>query len=102
MTETDLLDKAVPCRDPSCEDPETGERSLAEPDQDGEHKYYVCEVCGMEFGYTQIEQAAATGNCSIGVPETTRRALSGTMEKLMTERDPNKVSLGLTVGKRQD
>lgn len=55
------------CADPSCD-------GIAEPEQDGDHVFQVCEKCGMEFGFRRIQQTQ--GDCQLGIPEHVRRAYS--------------------------
>ncbi len=60
-------DTAVPCYDPDC----TG---VAEPEQDGGHRYHACTSCGYSFNYESVPTEA--GSCELGVPEAVRRAAS--------------------------
>lgn len=57
--------------------PECGE--LTEPEQDGDHRYFDCQDCGVEFGYSRMETTVldADGHsCSAGVPDEIRKAFS--------------------------
>lgn len=80
------VDEPVPCHDPECA--EAG--GMADPESDGELRYYACTSCGFEFGYELAAQDA--GACQLGVPEEIRRAASISPE-------PEPVFLG-TVGRR--
>lgn len=82
------VDEPVPCLDPECA--EAG--GMAEPESDGELRYYACAVCGYEGGYEQT--APAEGNCQLGVPEEVRRIAS-----VPPPQDPQPVFLG-TIGRR--
>jgi hypothetical protein len=99
---TDLgRDEEVPCFDPSC----ASEGGVGEPEQDGDHRYYTCNLCGNDFGYRRIETNIlaedADGNCSVGVPAAIRRAASAPMEHAHEHaQKPQPVSLGLTIGRR--
>lgn len=75
---------------------------LVEPEVDGEHRYWECEDCGYAWGYERIEQGVRIeGNCSVGVPESVRRAASAPMEKAMAQEAAKQpVPIGLTIGKR--
>jgi hypothetical protein len=92
-----------------CEDRECLEENgpkTAEPEQDGDHKYWACTVCGFEFGWVKIDSqpisASAEGHCAVGVPAELRRAASGVAEGAAAklERGSTKVPLGLTIKKR--
>lgn len=62
-----------PCADPSCS-------GTAEPEQDGDHAYYVCDNCEYHFGYHRVTVGLQMGDpCSVGIPETVRRAASRPM-----------------------
>jgi hypothetical protein len=80
-------DEPVPCFDPECA--EAG--GVAEPESDGELRYYACTTCGYEGGYEQVRQDA--GACSLGIPEEVRRAASPAPE-------PQPVFLGSMIGRR--
>jgi hypothetical protein len=80
-----------PCADPSCS-------GTAEPEQDGDHAYHVCDTCQYHFGYTRITVGLQPGDpCSIGIPEATRRAHS----RPMTDTRPSTPPL-LQIGRRPD
>jgi hypothetical protein len=83
------VDEPVPCGDPECA--ETGGR--AEPESDGELRYYACTECGFEFGYEMTRQPE--GTCQLGVPEEVRRAAS-----FAPVQEPQPVFLGTTIGRR--
>lgn len=92
------IDEAVPCADPECLT-DTGDRNLAEPEQDGDHTYYACTACGYSFGYQRLETVAvnAEGACAVGVPEPLRRAASAAMEQAVaaeTRRQPVPLQIG--------
>ena len=57
------VDEPVPCGDPECA--EAG--GMAEPESDGELRYYACVTCGYECGYEMARQPE--GTCQLGVPE---------------------------------
>lgn len=69
-----------------CADPECG--GLAEPEQDGEHRYLECTCCGYAFGWERVETVAVNpeGGCSVGIPETIRRAASTAMENALARQ----------------
>lgn len=94
------LGEAVPCFDPECVD-EQGNRSLAEPEQDGDYRYQVCPACGGEFGYRKIAiTAVSTGDaCAVGVPEALRRRASAAMENSLAA---NRTPVILQIGRRPD
>jgi hypothetical protein len=50
-----------PCYDPEC-------AGTAEPEQDGDHRYWACAACGFAFGYEKVAQTATV--CSAGVPQS--------------------------------
>lgn len=82
---------------------------MAEPEADGELRYWVCEneECEApyyEWGYEKIEEGVRLeGNCAIGIPESVRRAASAPMEgAIAKERQAQPVELGLTIGRRKD
>lgn len=86
-----------------CADPECG--GTAEPDQDGDHRFWSCNDCGYDFGYEKIETnllaEGADGSCSVGIPESVRRQASSGMEAAMAkEAQAQPVDLGLSIGKR--
>ena len=65
------VDEPVPCGDPECAEVYG---SMAEPESDGELRYYACITCGYEFGYEMTRQPE--GTCQLGVPEEVRRIAS--------------------------
>lgn len=71
------LDEAVACADPEC-------GATAEPEQDGEHRYYECPACGFAFGYQRLRPQAVgvnpDGACAVGIPEDVRRRASQPFE----------------------
>lgn len=74
----------APDRAARCADPECGQ--VAEPEQDGDLHYWACTGCGYTFGFIQITQpfhADSDGTCSVGVPETIRRAASAPMHRAL-------------------
>lgn len=81
-----------PCYDEECE-------GTAELEVDGDHKFYVCDTCGFEFGHTKTD-VVATGDdaCAIGVPENLRRAASRAAERELAKDAP--VTLGASIGLR--
>jgi hypothetical protein len=62
------LDEAVDCI--IC----LGERT-AEPEQDGDTRFFACTECGSTFGF-QLAQAQAESSCQLGISEDVRRAAS--------------------------
>lgn len=58
------VEEAVGC--PSC-----GE--AAEPEDDGDTRYFACTVCEYEFGFRQVRQDATS--CQLGISEQTRERL---------------------------
>lgn len=75
---------------------------LVDPELDGSHRYWECEECGFAWGYELIEEGTRIeGNCSIGVPESVRKAASAPMEQAIArEASSQPVDLGLTIGRR--
>lgn len=73
MTEQPWVDERVRCADPEC----SQEQPSAEPEQDGEARYYACP-CGFEFGHNMVK--AAEGTCAMGISEGARRVLNGPQE----------------------
>jgi hypothetical protein len=73
---------ARPCRDTECS-------GVAEPEVDGEHRYWECQECGFAFAYERIENPMG-GECAIGVPEEVRRRASAPMEQAMREEQRGK------------
>lgn len=63
------------CADPECVDAD-GHRSLAEPEQDGEHQWSECVTCGYQFGWAKVQLPQMEGACAIGVPEAVRVAFA--------------------------
>jgi len=81
-----------PCRDEEC-------GGTAEVEVDGDHKFYVCNDCGFEFGYEKVQTpniGTAGDSCAVGVPETIRRAASGGMEGAMAA-EASKAPVPLTL-----
>jgi hypothetical protein len=75
-----IEDAAIPC--PLGEDECLG---MAEPDGDALVRYYVCGLCGYEFGFQQIAPADE-GACSLGVAADVRRMLpAGPREPVMLQ-----------------
>jgi hypothetical protein len=100
LTSNHVAEAAV-CFDPECLD-DTGTRSVAEPEQDGDHRYLVCTVCGGEFGYTRITPADLDpdidGTCAVGVPADLRRRASAAMENTLAAAQPLPL---LQIGRRR-
>jgi hypothetical protein len=87
------VDAPVTCGDPEC--PES--QPSAQPEADGDLRYYAC-LCGYEFGFEKA--APAEGNCSLGVPEEVRRAVSIEPGSSAPPQGPQPVFLGTTIGRR--
>lgn len=88
--------EAKPCADPDC-------HGMAEVEQDGELKYLACPECGYEFGWERVlpPSAIAGGeSCSVGIPEATRRAVSGIAEAAQQKAAQGRTDLGSTIGRR--
>lgn len=62
---TPWVEEAVACIYSPC----TGR---AEPEQDGEFRYYACPDCGGEFGYQRVQQDGET--CQLGLKVITETA----------------------------
>lgn len=94
------FDTAVACADPECLD-DTGQPSWAEPEQDGDHVYFECVVCGYTFGYERLQTAPVAvdsgGVCAVGVPESLRRFASAGMDQALASQGPL-----LQIGRRPD
>lgn len=92
------IDELVACFDPECLD-EAGNRSLAEPEQDGEHAYHHCPQCGNDFGFRRVRpQSVAVnseGACAVGVPEHVRLRASAAMEGAIAASQPPLLQIGL-------
>jgi hypothetical protein len=57
------VEETVPCIYAPCD-------GLAEPEMDGDMRYYACMSCGGEFGYQRVQDSGDT--CQLGlriVPE---------------------------------
>ncbi len=61
-----------PCPDPECVDGH-GRPSTAEPETDGDTRFYACPTCGYLFGW-QPASAYPDDGCPVGIPEALRRA----------------------------
>jgi hypothetical protein len=61
------VDGPVSCYDPECP-------GKAEPESDGDTRWYGCTKCGFEFGH-QVVRSPDAGTCAIGVSAETRRAV---------------------------
>jgi hypothetical protein len=94
------------CGDPDCVG---GGKGTAEPEQDGDHKYWICQVCGFEFGWERLESqtmaVSQDGSCSVGIPTEVRRAASGAHDRAAAQLDAEErrlqpVDLGLSIGRR--
>lgn len=92
--------ESVACRDPECADA-AGNPSAAEPEQDGEHRYYACTTCGFAFGFERAQAVAvnSAGTCAVGIPEDLRRRASAAMEGALAATPP---PLLLQIGRRPD
>jgi hypothetical protein len=96
------------CPDQDCE-------GVAEPEEDladgGVLRFFKCRMCETEFGYELIRDEAAAGNCSLGIPEPVRRAISindltpaetkRVLGPLSTDGPPSAVFLG-NIGRRPE
>lgn len=83
MASNGWRDQAVACGDPECVDA-AGNPSLAEPEHDGDHRYYCCTTCGFTFGFSRIPaEAQNDGACAVGIPEDIRRAASAATEQAL-------------------
>jgi hypothetical protein len=85
------VDEPVPCLDPECA--EAG--GMAEPESDGELRYFACSTCGYEGGFEMARQSE--GTCQLGISEDVRRAAS-----FEPRQDPQPVFLGTTIGRRPE
>lgn len=63
-----------PCKDEDC-------AGTAEQEKDGDHTYYVCEVCGFEFDYQRTAQPQTGGTCQMGLEEGTRNAFQALFDQ---------------------
>ena len=66
--------------------------SEAEPEDDGEVRYWACPECGYEFGYLLVRQ---DNECQLGVPVQVRRAAPASRSSTVTD-------LGLTIRRRSE
>lgn len=91
------IDESVACFDPECVD-EAGTRSLAEPEQDGEHAYHHCPECGNDFGFRRVRPQSvavdSAGTCAVGVPEHVRLRASAAMEGAIAASQPPLLQIG--------
>lgn len=96
------IGEAVACHNPDCVD-EHGNRSVAEPEQDGDHSYHTCTVCGDDFGWhrTDLTAVSPDGSCVAGIPEHVRRAASAGMENALAADARQQLPL-LRIGRRPD
>lgn len=60
-----------PCRDPDCP-------GIAEPEIDGEHRFWWCTICGFEFDYEIVSDLQTGDSCQAGISEGVRRAFAET------------------------
>jgi hypothetical protein len=89
------LTEERPCANPDCDEEQV------EPETDGDVRFWECESCGYAWGYERLSEATKIeGSCSLGVPESVRRAASGPVEAQL--RKPGVVDLGLTIGRRPE
>lgn len=97
LTQTQAEEEVCPMFPDMCDRSEP-----VEPEVDGDHKYKECPDCGYAWGYERVaEGVTIDGSCSIGVPESVRRAASAPMETaIASERRAQPVELGLTIGRR--
>ena len=104
MAVTEAQVAPLPCFDPEC----AAVGGVGEPEQDGEHRYFACTVCGNEFGWERVISETLAldpdGACSIGVPEDVRRVVSAPMEAAMrkAEQDEQRRTnqVPITIGRR--
>lgn len=68
-------DIPLPCVDPDCVDRD-GNRSIAEPEMDGDVRYHECLECGHAFNYRRVRAAQPADTCAVGIPEAVRRRAS--------------------------
>lgn len=87
----------VVCSDVECVDPDTGERSAAEPEDDGEVTYYACLVCGSEFGWGRSESFDSDDECQLGLPAEVRRRANAPFEAARERREASERSAGRTI-----
>jgi hypothetical protein len=77
----EMVGDTVPCRDPEC-------IGTAEVEVDGDHRFYVCEACGFEFGHKKSEGTSLNSdNCGIGVPESLRRRASAATQSAIQQEE---------------
>lgn len=83
------LDDARRCPDGDC-------GAIAEPEQDGDHRYFECTHCGYGFGYARLDtlSVSSTSTCAVGIPEDIRRAASAVTERALGTQPL------LTIGRR--
>jgi len=94
---------AAPCADPECLD-SNGRRSLAEPEADGNHRYFACPECGFTFGWQRAQPVAVNseGSCAVGVPEALRRNASAAMHAAISGAAERPKLPLLQIGRRPD
>jgi hypothetical protein len=93
---TELQTDARLC--PVCPD-EMDCETLVEPEIDGDHRYYECQVCGYAFGWSRVSDGVKVeGSCAIGVPESVRKTASlpaMRAEQIIAGRTSAAVPLGM-------
>lgn len=83
---TEIRSEFTQCADPSCS-------GVAEPEQDGEHLYFQCQECGMEFGWSKVPNPTSDPTCQLGLPEDVRRMASALNEKVDVPSGPTPVQI---------
>ncbi len=93
MTSRPYNDRSRPCVDPEC-------GGTAEPEQEGDHRFYECLACGYAFDWYRVtEDTTESDSCSAGVPEDVRRAASGFAQQALIEQNKTEAPL-LQIGRR--
>lgn len=75
---------------------------IAEPEEDGEVRYYKCvkDDCGFEFGYEVIAPAQQS-DCQLGIPESVRLQHHSTFPP-PAPAPGGRVFLGTTITRRAE
>lgn len=85
---TDLwVEETRPCRDEECP-------GSADPEQDGDTRYWACTLCGMEFGFERTPQPVQDA-CAIGVAPEVRQRFS-------SPADGRPAPVPISIGRRPD
>lgn len=57
-----------------CLDSDCG--GIAEPEEDEQVRFWVCQTCETEFGYELVSRETSDSSCQLGVPAAVREKFS--------------------------